>query len=162
MKRDQAKNLPIMGWREWLKLPEIGISRIKAKIDTGARSSSLHAYDIKIMDLDGEKFVRFKVHPVQRRISKVVEAEAKVLDFRNIRSSSGHLDERPVILTIVRMLGQSWPIELTLTDRADMGFRMLLGREAYRGRFLVDPGNSYYGGKPVKKNKRKSGDDESL
>jgi len=161
MKRDQAKNLPIMGWREWLKLPELGISRIKAKIDTGARSSSLHAYDIKIIDRDSEKFVRFKVHPVQRRVSQVVESEAKVLDFRNIRSSSGHLDERPVILTMVRLLGQNWPIELTLTDRADMGFRMLLGREAYRNRFLVDPGGSYYGGKPVKKKKRKPGDDES-
>jgi hypothetical protein len=129
------------------------VHHIKAKIDTGARSSSLHAFEINIVEREGEKFACFKIHPVQRRISKVVEAEAKVLEFRQIRSSNGQIDLRPVIQTTLQMMGQQWQIELTLTDRADMGFRMLLGREAYRGRFLIDPGNSYYGGKPKKKKK---------
>lgn len=153
MRRNESKKLPVIGWREWLRLPELHVHHIKAKIDTGARSSSLHAFDIEIIEREGLEFVRFNIHPVQRNDNKVVAAEAPVLEFRHIRSSNGQVDHRPVILTPVKMMGQVWPIELTLTDRADMGFRMLLGRSAFRGRFLIDPGNSFYGGKPKKKPK---------
>ena len=148
--------LPVLGWREWVRLPELGIGRVKAKIDTGARSSCLHAFDIQEVDRDGELFVRFKVHPKQRRQSKLVVTEAKVLEFREVRSSSGHIESRPVVVTVVSLLGQQWPIELTLTDRGEMGFRMLMGREALRGRFVVDPEQSFLGGKPKKRRKLKS------
>ena len=148
-------DLPVIGWREWVGLSDLSIKRIKAKVDSGARSSSLHAYDLEEFERDGQKFVRFKVHPVQRNSKKVIEAEAKVLEYRSVRSSSGKASMRPVIVTNLTMLGQTWPIELTLANRDDMGFRMLLGREAFRGRFLVDAGQSYFGGKPKRKRKTK-------
>ncbi len=149
MRKYDPKTLPIIGWREWVTLSDIGVERIKAKIDTGARSSSLHAFDIKSFERDGQAFVRFKVHPLQRSTKETVEVEAPVLEFRKVRSSSGHAHLRPVIVTTVEALGQSWPIELTLANRDAMGFRMLLGREAVRGRMLVDAKVSYYGGKPA-------------
>ena len=143
--------IQIIGWREFLTLPELGISHIKAKVDTGARSSSLHAFDIEPFSRDGIDYVRFKVHPLQRSERKVVTAEARVLDQRHIRSSSGESSERYVISTLVRLLQQEWAIELTLANREQMGFRMLLGREAIRGHMLVDSGNSYLGGIPHRK-----------
>jgi hypothetical protein len=146
-----SKPLPIIGWREWLSLPELGIKYIKAKIDTGARSSSLHAFDTEFFEREGEQWVRFKVNPVQRNESRVVEAAARVFDSRSIRSSSGEAQVRPVILTPVQLFGQRFDIELTLADRNQMGFRMLLGREAFRRRFLIDPGKSYLGGVPKKR-----------
>ncbi|WP_425396179.1 ATP-dependent zinc protease [Aeoliella sp.] len=148
MKKPDPKSLPVIGWREWVALPELGVDKVKAKIDTGARSSSLHAFDMKVFEQDGKSFVRFKVHPLQRSSRETIEVEAPVLEFRKVRSSSGHAKQRPVIVTTVEALGQSWPIELTLANRDEMGFRMLLGREAVRGRMLVDAGASYYGGKP--------------
>lgn len=135
--------LPTIGWREWVGLPDLGIAQIKAKVDTGARSSSLHAFDIEPFSRDGVDWVRFRVHPVQRDASVTVAAEAKVLDRRSVRSSSGRAAMRPVIITRVALLGVTWPIELTLANRDAMGFRMLLGREAFRSRFLVDAGGSY-------------------
>ena len=104
---------------------------------------------------EGENWVRFKVHPVQRQSDKVIEAEARVLEYRSVRSSSGKATTRPVIVTNVTLLDQTWPVELTLANRVEMGFRMLLGREAFRRRFLVDAGRSYYGGKPIRKKKSK-------
>ncbi len=151
----QKRPLSVIGWREWLGLPDLGIRWIKAKVDTGARSSSLHAYDLHEVERDGVRLVRFKVHPVQRDTRKVVDSEARVLEYRSVRSSSGKASLRPVILTSVTLLGQSWQVELTLANRDEMGFRMLLGREAYRGRFLVDAGKSYYGGKPTRKKQAK-------
>lgn len=142
----------VIGWREWLELPDLGIRKVKAKIDTGARSSSLHAFDVKTIERDGKQFARFKVHPLQRNSKKTVECEAEILEFRMVKSSTGHAQKRPVILTTVEALGDEWTIELTLANRDEMGFRMLLGREAVRGRFLVDAGKSYYSGQP-KKNK---------
>lgn len=136
-------------------LPELGLKRVKAKIDTGARSSSLHAFELETFKKAGDEYVRFKVHPKQRDDSDEIEVEAKVLEFRTIRSSSGEENLRPVIVTNVTALGETWPIELTLANRDAMGFRMLLGREAVRGRMLVDSGKSYYGGKPKRKKKRK-------
>ncbi len=145
--------LPLIGWREWVGLPDLGIKKIKAKVDTGARSSSLHAFDVQVFERDGAKWVRFQVHPIQRKDARSVEVEAPVLEFRSVRSSSGKAAVRPVILTTVELLGISWPIELTLASRDKMGFRMLLGREAFRGKFLVDAGRSYFGGKPVRRKK---------
>lgn len=146
--------LVIVGWREWLALPELNINRIKAKIDTGARSSSLHAFDIEAFDKNGETFVRFEVHPEQRTDKKTVSCEALVHDMRSVRSSSGKASDRFVILTPVRWMGDEWLVELTLADRSEMGFRMLIGREAMRGRMLVDPSRSYFGGRPKKKKKK--------
>lgn len=151
--------LPLIGWREWVALPEFGIRRIKAKIDTGARTSSLHAFDVEEFDgADGAAWVRFQVHPVQRNETKTVAVEAPILEYRTIRSSSGQTSHRPVVLTQVILLGVETPIELTLADRIEMGFRMLLGREAMRGRFLVDPGRSYRGGKLKRKRKKPPAD----
>ncbi len=155
MEKDKKLPLPVIGWREWVGLPDLGVKTIKAKVDTGARSSSLHAYDLEEFERGGGMYVRFKIHPVQRKNDRVVETEAEVLENRSVRSSSGKAALRPVIVTHVALLGQIWPIELTLANRDAMGFRMLLGREAFRGRFFVDAGKSYYGGKPKRKKKSK-------
>lgn len=148
MEKRKKSRLPVIGWREWVGLPDFGIESIKVKVDTGARSSSLHAFNLQKFQRDGANWVRFKVHPVQRKKIKTIEIEAEVLEYRTVRSSNGKATERPVILTHVELLGTVWPVELTLASRDNMGFRMLLGREAFRRRFLVDAGNSYYGGKP--------------
>lgn len=156
MIKNQKPNLPVIGWREWVRIPDLGIKIIKAKVDTGARSSSLHAFGLREFERDGERWVRFNVHPVQRKSNPEIIAEAKILEFRSVRSSSGKANRRPVIVTNVELLGTTWPVELTLANRDEMGFRMLLGREAFRRRFLVDAGKSYYGGQPKwKKKKRK-------
>lgn len=154
-----SRQLPLIGWREWVSLPELGVNRIKVKVDSGARSSSLHAYDVREFDRDGVRYVRFKVHPIQRNSKMVIEAESQVIEYRKVRSSNGKATLRPVIITRLELLGLSWEVELTLANRDQMGFRMLLGREAFRGRFLVDAGRSYYGGKPKRKKKKKSTND---
>lgn len=141
----------IIGWREWVELPELGIKSIKAKVDTGARSSSLHVVGLQTFGKDGQPWVRFKVHPQQRHTRDVIESEAQVLEYRSIRSSSGKASIRPVILTSIQLFGKIWKIELTLANRDEMGFRMLLGRESFRNRFVVDAGHSYYAGRPPKK-----------
>ncbi len=150
MKRDGKRHMPrlIVGWRELIALPDLGIADIKAKIDTGARTSALHAFDVERV---GRKMVRFKVHPRQRDSTLIIETEAPLVDERLVRSSSGKEELRLVILTSVEMLGQRWPIEITLTRRDVMGFRMLLGREALGGRVVVDPGHSFVTGKRKKK-----------
>lgn len=136
-----------IGWREWTSLPELGIERIKAKVDTGARSAALHAWNIEPFDRDGEPWVRFAIHPVQRDNRTRVTCEARLLGRRAVRNSGGQTQMRFVIVTTVILGGQSWPIEVTLTNRDQMGFRMLLGRAAVRGRFVVDPSTSYRGRK---------------
>ncbi len=156
MVSDKRFRLPIIGWREWVALPDLGIKMIKVKVDTGARSSSLHAFDLHEFERNGEPWVRFKVHPVQRNTKRTVSAEAKILDKRSIRSSSGKASMRPVIATSVRLLGSVFVAEVTLANRDEMGFRMLLGREAFRNSFLVDAGGSYYSGKPKRKKKKSS------
>ncbi|MCA9068817.1 MAG: ATP-dependent zinc protease [Planctomycetaceae bacterium] len=153
MGKKPKPSLPIIGWREWVGLPDLGIESIKAKVDTGARSSSLHAFDVEKFEQDGLTWVRFQIHPVQRKTKPSLEVEAKVLEYRSVRSSSGKASMRPVIITQLNLLGQSWPVELTLANRDEMGFRMLLGREAFRERFLVDAGKSYYGGQPKRRSK---------
>ena len=132
-----------IGWREWVSLPDLGIEWIKAKVDTGARTSALHAFGLDFVTRDGIDCVRFVVHPIQRDHRETVEAVLPVVDERQVTSSSGHRSLRPVVSTRVRLAGRTWPIELTLTNRDEMGFRMLLGRSAVRRRFLVDPGASF-------------------
>jgi len=149
-------NLPIIGWREWLALPDLDLSRIKAKVDTGARSSSLHAYDIQVFARRGRDFVRFTVHPVQRETKTTIHCVAALYEHRHVKSSSGHREYRPIIRTLVDLGGERWPIDLTLTTRDAMGFRMLLGREAIRRRFLVDSGRSYVFREHVPKRKKKN------
>lgn len=139
---------PIIGWREWVGLPQLQTDWIKAKIDTGARSSSLHAFGIQSFMRDGMECVRFNIHPWQRSESSSVEVEAEVIDWRSIRSSSGQSEDRPVILTKLRMGADVHAIEVTLANRDEMGFRMLVGREGIRRRFVVDPARSYLAGKP--------------
>lgn len=136
-----------IGWREWVALPELGIAAVKAKIDTGARTSSLHAFDVEIFRRRGKDWARFKVHPKQRNTKTTVAISAEVVDFRKVRSSTGHASRRPVILTPLEIFGQRFEIEITLADRDLMGFRMLLGRAAVRRRFLIDPGRSYRAGR---------------
>jgi len=142
-----GKQLPVIGWREWICLPEFGIEAIKVKVDTGARSSALHAFDIELFSRGGERMVHFKVHPLQRDSRQSVAAEAELIDERGVRNSGGQLELRPVIETTIELLGQKWQIELTLTNRDAMGFRMLLGRQALRRRFLVHSGRSFLSGR---------------
>lgn len=139
---DKAPPL-VLGWREWVSLPELGIDRIKAKVDTGARTSALHAYDVRFVRRGGRRIVKFKVHPIQKDTRTVVECEGEWLEERRVRSSSGTESLRPVIRTRLEIGGKSWPMELTLTRRDAMGFRLLLGRQAVKSRCLVDPGKSY-------------------
>ena len=136
-------SLAVIGWREWLALPDLGIPEVKAKIDTGARSSAIHAFDIETFLTEGKRYVHFRVHPYQKDSKRTVTAQAEVLDERQVRDSGGHTELRLTILTTVELQGYRWPIELTLTNRDAMGFRMLLGRQGLRDRFLVNPGKSF-------------------
>ncbi|MCE2435478.1 MAG: ATP-dependent zinc protease [Candidatus Latescibacteria bacterium] len=147
----QREPIWIIGWREWVALPDFNVDAIKAKIDTGARSSALHAFNLKRFRRRGKRMVRFEIHPIQRTSRQAVEVEAEVIEDRMVRSSNGKVERRPVIRTSVRMYNRDWEIELTLTSRDEMGFRMLLGRHALRGQFLIDPGRSLRAGYPVNK-----------
>ncbi len=137
------KNYPIIGWREWLALPELGLEKIKAKVDTGARTSALHAFFVRPYTDQGTEWVRFGMHPKQNRTDLVVECTCKVKDRRIVSDSGGHREERYIIETMVVMGQEKKMIEITLTDRDTMRFRMLLGRTAIHGSYLVDPEASY-------------------
>ncbi|WP_148861886.1 ATP-dependent zinc protease family protein [Marinobacter fonticola] len=144
-----SKNLIALGWREWLGLPELGIDRIKAKIDTGARTSCLHTFRMEPYTQDDERRVRFWVHPYQNDMHTVVECDAPVLDERMVSDSGGHREQRLVIVTPVVVGETPWNVEMTLTNRDSMRFRMLLGRTAMAGRALVQPEYSYLAGEPA-------------
>ena len=134
---------PCLGWREWIALPELGIAHLKAKVDTGAKTSALHAFHLEEYRERGVAMVRFRIHPIQRRNDVVITSEAQVIDRRSVSDSGGHKETRLVIATQLVLGGEQWPIEMTLTNRDNMQFRMLLGRTAIRGRYIVDPGKSY-------------------
>lgn len=144
-------NKLIIGWREWLALPDLGIKAIKAKIDTGARTSALHAFYMEPFESDGVLQVKFGVHPLQRRKDVEIHCIADVVDRRRVTSSDGQSEKRYVIQTFAEMGRLCWPIELTLTSRKSMRFRMLLGRAAISNYLMVDPAQSYLSGRKLSK-----------
>ncbi len=143
----KSLDLDRIGWREWLALPDLGVGAIKAKIDTGARTSALHTHKIEPYRLGGAPWVRFWLHPLQKRNTPDLICNAEIIDQRRVSDSGGHQEQRLVIATQVEIGGHCWPIEITLTNRETMLFRMLLGRTAMRNRFLVDAARSFVWGK---------------
>ena len=130
-----------IGWREWVSFPELGIQTIKAKFDTGARTSALHVSDIRMVK--GTNIVKFSIHPVQRKSRPVIEASAIVVNRREIKSSNGEISVRPIIKTKIKIGEEILPMELSLVNRDLMGFRLLLGRSVLKNRYLVDSGKSF-------------------
>jgi hypothetical protein len=145
------EDMVTLGWREWVGLPDLGIRQIKAKIDTGARTSALHGFEVRPYSEDGRERVEVLMHPIQKNTDIVVTCVADVLDKRVVTDSGGHKEERFVICTTLSIGGLAWPIEVTLTSRDDMLFRMLLGRTAMKGRAQVNPARSYLVGKKKRK-----------
>jgi hypothetical protein len=136
----------ILGWREWVGLPGLGLPVIKAKVDTGARTSALHAFEVTTETRGQQEIVCFSVHPLQHRGDLVVQCEAPLVDRRIVSDSGGHREQRFVIAAELLLADQRWLVELTLTDRDTMRFRMLIGRTALAGRALVDPRRSFAAG----------------
>ncbi len=137
------KTRPMIGWREWADLPDFDVTGVNAKIDTGAKSSAIHAFRIREVVIDGVDYAEFFLHPVQRRKKPEIYCRAPLVDRRVIRSSNGQEEERYVVETRLRLGERLWKIDLTLTNRDAMGFRLLLGRDALRRKFYIDPGASY-------------------
>ncbi|MCE9637107.1 MAG: ATP-dependent zinc protease [Planctomycetes bacterium] len=145
--RPESERL-IVGWREWISLPGLGVPLLKAKVDTGAHSSALHAFDVEEFERSGARWIRFTVHPWQADVATTIRSECELLGQRSIRSSHGHLQVRRLVRTELQVGRSRFPIELTLTNRDEMGFRMLLGRSALRSRFVIDPSRSYVQRRP--------------
>ncbi len=148
--------LAIVGWREWVALPQADGDWVKAKIDTGARSSSIHAFDLEILEQDDREWVRFSIHPWQRSDDEAHELTLPVLDRREVRSSNGQTEQRYAVAMDVRLAGHTITTVMTLSNRDEMGFRMLIGREALERGFLVDSSLSYAGGRPRRAVRRKN------
>jgi hypothetical protein len=139
----KARGKSVLGWREWIQFQSLGLPPMKAKVDTGARTSALHAFRVRAFRRHGQRWVRFHVHPQQQNPGTVVVCEAPVVDRRQVMDSGGHAEKRYVIRVEIRLHDASWPIELTLTNRDTMRFRVLLGRTALSKRYLVDAGISF-------------------
>lgn len=137
----------LIGWREWIVFPDFENARVKAKVDTGARTSAIHAEDITLIEGKDGTRVDFLVHPNQDDDDNVVECSAKLIDRRTITDSGGHKEERFIVQANIQLGGKTFPIELSLTDRDSMGFRMLLGRTAMKKRFRVQPDRSFLHGR---------------
>lgn len=147
IKTNQADtDLLTIGWREWVAFPELGLQAVKAKVDSGARTSALHAFSIERFHARKQDRVRFTTEPFQYKHLPKVHCEARLLDIRSVTSSSGQAEVRHVIETQIRIGDHHWPIELTLTNRSNMRFRMLLGRHAMKHRAILNPGRSYLTG----------------
>jgi hypothetical protein len=138
-----SKNPLKVGWREWVGLPDLRVDAIKAKIDTGARTSALHAYRIEPFRRAGALWLRFELNPIQRSHAMQVKCEARAVGERAVRNTGGGIERRYIITTLLKLGEATWIIELALTNRDHMGFRMLLGRTALQGRVLIEPGRSY-------------------
>lgn len=154
-KRKSRQPQVILGWREWVTLPDIGIDAVHAKLDTGARSSALHIVDLETFRHLKQRWVRFWVDPDAKHPDRVFECEARIVDERVVKNSGGRGELRVVIRTAIEIAGRRWPIDLTLTNRSEMRFRMLVGREAMRDRVLVDPMRSDLAGVPESRRGRK-------
>ena len=146
----------VVGWREWVALPQAGVDWVKAKIDTGARSSSIHAFDLEVFAQDDREWVRFSIHPWQRSDDAAHELTLPLLDRREVRSSNGQTEQRYAVAMDVTLAGRTITTVMTLSNRDEMGFRMLIGREALERGFLVDSSRSYAGGKPKRAVRRKN------
>lgn len=149
MDKELKTDSKIIGWREWASLPDLGLPAIKGKIDTGAKTSSLHAFDIELVEKGEKTFVHFKVHPLQHDFSVVIDCKALLVDRRVVSDSGGHKEERYVIRTTMVLGGIRKKIELTLSNRQTMKYRMLIGRAALK-QFYIDPTQSYLTGKSLK------------
>lgn len=145
------RKMPIIGWREWVSLPDFGAVVTKAKVDTGARTSALHAYYVEPFTRGGIHWVRFGLHPLQGDLATAVDCEAQVVDRRQVTDSGGHREMRYVITTAVQLGETCFDAEITLTDRETMRFRMLLGRTALKARFLVNSNRSFMLGGDAKR-----------
>lgn len=146
----------MIGWREWLSLPGLNVDKIKAKIDTGARTSALHAFFVEPFVENGVEMVRFGIHPLQKRLDIEIICQCPIKDQREVSDSGGHKEMRYVIEVTIQLGEKIWPIEMTLTNRDSMKFRMLLGRTAMRD-FAVIPDQSFLFGRPVKNEKIRKG-----
>ena len=144
------ENCTLIGWKEWLVLPDLKIPALKAKIDTGARTSALHTFSLEEFTSQGQLMIRFGIHPFRKRSDVELFCEAPVVDQRLVKDSGGHAEMRYLIETNVLLGTLLWPIKISLTNRDGMMFRMLLGRTALRGRFMVDPAKEYLTGKKLK------------
>jgi len=137
----------LVGWREWCALPALNLPAIKAKLDTGAKTSALHAYDIERYRKRNKELVKFCIHPIQGNRQIVVCSQSEIIDQRTITSSNGHREHRYVILENVQLGHMTWPIELTLSNRDPLKFRMLLGRDALKHRVIINPARSFCQGR---------------
>ena len=144
--KKKPPNRTIIGWREWASLPDVGVRSVRVKVDTGARTSALHAVDIEVVEASEPAVVRFRaqVHEDQAQLSPLVELP--LVEVRAVKSSNGSTEQRPVVITRLAIGEEVWEAEVTLTVRDEMGFNMLLGRAAMRRRFWVDPGGSFLQG----------------